>query len=150
MNNLTTSHKGFSATKKKIEKLGGIDVNEHKEGKKKHITFKSTTGKEFKITTRSKASGTWQTDIRYGKKRQEQIGEKEYWIFIDLETEPNIFYKFYIVPFWWIQNDIYTSHARYTSKYRGRRDNDDSKHHGIELKRIEKWQNKWELIELKA
>ncbi|SMM98812.1 hypothetical protein SPONN_2829 [uncultured Candidatus Thioglobus sp.] len=150
MNNLATSEKGFLATKKKIEKFGGIEVNEHKEGKKKYITFTSTDGREFKITTRSKASGTWQTDIRYGKKCLEKINEKEYWIFIDLKTEPNIFYKFYVVPLWWIQNDIYTAHERYTSKYHGRRDNDDSKHHGIELKRIEKWHNKWELIGLKA
>ncbi len=151
MNNVDTSEKGFLATKNKIEKFGGIEISEHKEGNKKYIIFTSTDGKEFKITTRSKASGTWQTSIEYGKKCHEKIDEQEYWVFVDLETEPSIFYKFYIVPLWWIQNDIYTEHEKYINKHGGgRRDNDDSKHHSIKLKRIEKWHNKWELIGLKA
>lgn len=151
MNNATTSEKGFLATKKKIEKFGGIKVNENKEGKKRYITFTSTAGKEFKITTRSKASGTWQTDIRYGKKFHEKVNEKEYWVFIDLGTEPDIFYKFYIVPLWWIQNDIYKVHTNYLNSNGGiRKKSPDSKHHAIPVKRIRQWHNRWELIELKA
>lgn len=144
MSNINTRDKGIQATKRILKQLGVSNISEYKEKNKKFITFTSATGKEFQITTRSKTSGTWQTTIDYGKETKENTNEKDYWIFVDLSKQPN---EFYIVPLWWIKNDIYKTHKDYLRDNGGTRPNNpNSKHHGIPLKRIRQWHNKWELI----
>ncbi|SMN11641.1 hypothetical protein SPBRAN_1927 [uncultured Candidatus Thioglobus sp.] len=145
---LKTMKKGFEAVQRKIERLGGENIQVSKFGNKQFIIF-STNNKEWEIATRSKASGTWQTTIEYGEKCSEDINERQYWVFVDLEIEPSLFYKFYIVPLWWIKNDIYTAHQNYLRLNGGERPKSlNSQHHGIKLNRIEKWKDRWDLLEL--
>ncbi len=147
MSNITTRDRGIRATIKILLKLGATNISEFTKENKKFIAFQSLTDRKFTITTRARTSGTWQTTINYGIESQKNINEKEYWIFVDLSKEPN---EFYIVPLWWIQNDIYEAHKNYLNSNDGvRPKNDKSKHHGIKLERIIEWHNRWDLIELK-
>jgi hypothetical protein len=71
--------------------------------------------------------------------------ENSFWVFVDLGSEP----RFWIVPDWWIRNDIYEKHERYLEEHDGRRPiNDDSDHHSIDENRLEEWQDKWEILKI--
>jgi hypothetical protein len=141
MNNINTAEQGFFAIQSAIERLGGRNIIARKEGSRRFFTFTSPDGNTYKITTRAKRSGTWQTSITYGKPRKENLLEKEYWVFVDLAFDPP---KFYPVPLWWIENNIYEVHQEYLKRNQGHRPrNDDSNHHGIPLKRIEQWKDAW-------
>lgn len=143
----TTARKGIQATIKKLQQLGATNIIQKQEGNKKFIVFQSPVGKEFVITTRAKTSVDWQTSINYGKETKENANEKDYWIFVDLSKQPN---DFYIVPLWWIQNDIYKVHTNYLNSNGGiRKKNPNSKHHKVNIERIEQWYSRWDLMSLK-
>jgi hypothetical protein len=146
MSNFNTAECGIQATTKMIKRLGGKDLRLHKEGNKRFITFASPSGKQFKVTTRAKKSGTWQTMTTYGKPCLENHLENEYWVFVDLEFDPP---KFYPVPLWWISNNIYEVHQEYLERFGGHRKlNDNSIHHAVQLKRIKSWEGKWKNMDL--
>lgn len=72
----------------------------------------------------------------------------KFWIFVDL-GEQNVVPRYWIVPDWWIRNDIYKTHQEYLNRHGGKRvRNPDSKHHSIEEKRLDEWQSKWEILEI--
>ena len=144
MDKQNTAEIGFQTAKKEIMKRGGTDVIDHKEGNKKFITFTGLDSKQYKVTSRSKKSGTWQTTIAYGKSRNEKQNEDEFWLFIDITFNPP---KFYPVPLWWIQNNIHEAHQKYINKYDGhRKNNDNSNHDAVQLRRIKKWENQWSVM----
>lgn len=98
------------------------------------------------IQVKTRRSGTWQTSSDEGKQCASRADETHFWIFVDLEkTEAPPLY--YIVPDWWIRNDIHEVHKSYVSKHGGSRAfNPKSKHHGIPTKRIEQWKDRWDLL----
>ncbi|EDW2259383.1 hypothetical protein [Salmonella enterica] len=123
-----------------------MDVLIKKEGKKEHITFLAPTGKRYKITTRAKKSGTWQTSINYGVVCPDNPNESEFWVFIDLSDETEVFY---ITPLSWIKNNIHKVHSEYLARNNGHRAiNNNSPHHSISEERIERWKGEWSLIGL--
>lgn len=100
------------------------------------------------IQVKTRRSGTWHASINDGKKRKSSSNETNFWIFVDLEKE-NASPAYYIVPEWWIQNDIYETHQAYLAKHHGTRAlNPNSKHHGIAIKRVLKWRDRWDLLRL--
>lgn len=146
MNNIDTAEQGIQVTTVMIERLGGKDVRLHKEGNKRFITFTSPSDKQYKVTTRTKKSGSWQTMTTYGKPCLKNHLENEYWVFVDLEPNPP---RFYPVPLWWISNNIHEEHKKYLQRNGGhRKSNDDSKHHAVPLKRINSWENQWKSMDL--
>lgn len=145
---MSTAEIGFNTVYQKIKSIGAASVVQEKVGNKRTINFIGLNGKKYKVTTRTKKSGTWQTSIDYGVKRAENKNETEYWVFVDISRDPA---AFYIVPLWWIQNDIHKVHSEYLEKNDGKRvKNNQSKHHSINKKRIEKWLDSWDQIGLSA
>jgi len=149
MSNMNTFEIGMKAVERMLKKLNASNISTKKEGKKKSIHFSDLDGKSsFSVVTRSKRAGTWQTSIEYGKPSTEKATENEFWVFVDLGNINNP--KFYIVPKWWISNNIYETHQEYLKKYMGtRKYNPDSKHHAVQLSRIKQWENRWDLLNLK-
>jgi hypothetical protein len=69
-----------------------------------------------------------------------------YWILVDLEQDPP---SFYVVPNWWMENDIYTAHADYLSQHGGTRAvSPKSRHHAIRPHRVEQWLERWDELGL--
>ena len=70
----------------------------------------------------------------------------KFWIFVDLgayHAAP----RYWIVPDWWIRNDIYHTHQAYLNSHGGTRPrNPDSRHHAIDERRLEAWQARWEIL----
>lgn len=65
-------------------------------------------------------------------------------MFVDLGKEHP---EFYIVPMWWIENDIFKAHNKYLAEFGGHRaKNDASTHHAIPTSRIAQWRDRWDVL----
>jgi len=73
-----------------------------------------------------------------------------FWIFVDVgqqHTAP----RYWIVPQWWIRNDIARAHQAYLDRHGGRRpSNPQSTHHAIEEHRVAQWEDRWDILEIFA
>jgi len=100
------------------------------------------------IQVKTRRTGSWHSSIDEGKKCTEPQDEISFWIFVDLEdsSKPP---SYFIVPDWWMRNNIYKEHKAYISKHGGSRArNPKSKHHAIPIKRIKQWQDRWDILKL--
>jgi hypothetical protein len=97
------------------------------------------------IQVKAKRGGReWQTSITRGRLRDPENDPVRFWILVDLiPAAPT----YYIIPEWWIQNDIHVTHAAYLAKHGGRRARTtDSTHHAIPIRRVEQWRDKWDVL----
>jgi hypothetical protein len=101
------------------------------------------------IQVKTMSAGSWQTSIRRGRLREEPTEEEtHFWVFVDLRKPPAP-PEFYVVPEWWIENDIHNAHAAYLARHGGQRaKTQDSTHHAIRRSRIEDWHDRWDLLGL--
>ncbi len=103
----------------------------------------------IKVSTKGPTSSTWQTDIREGREcrpPENPRDETEFWAFVDL-GEKGSPPRYWITPCWWIRNDIYEVHKDFLYRNYGQRPiTPDSKHHGINEKRLRDWKEKWEIL----
>lgn len=126
----------------------GVNIIEVlKENGRDKIRFKHRANDTYYVLTiKTRTSGDWQPSIAEGKKREQIFDERRYWIFVDLRKELK-FVECYIVPEWWIENNIYVTHKANIAKYGGRRKKSpNSIHHGVKTKRIAQWKNRWDLL----
>jgi len=104
--------------------------------------------KTVRIQVKTRRAGTWQCSIEDGGSMKDDHENDSYWIFVDLakENQPP---EYYIVPNWWIRNNIYKTHKAYLNKRFGRRAVTlESKHHAVDVKRLLEWKNKWNLLKI--
>ena len=104
-----------------------------------------TGTRRISIQVRTKSSGTWHA--RYPEDAAEcgeDAAETSFWVFVDLGGEHP---AYYVVPRWWIRNNIWEVHtaflARYEQKHGRPRESD---HHGIPVDRIEQWRGRWDVL----
>jgi hypothetical protein len=97
------------------------------------------------IQVKAKYGGAaWQTTITRGRHRSPERENEtvRFWILVDLRSEPP---RYFVMPEWWIQNDIYTSHNAYLAAHGGvRPGNVESKHHAIKTVRVDQWLDRWD------
>jgi Holliday junction resolvase-like predicted endonuclease len=104
----------------------------------------SDTGHDriISIQVKTKTSGTWQTSTTRGKKRKAPEIETKYWVLVDLGKE---YPEFYVIPKWWMENDIHRAHSKYLAEFGGHRaKNDASTHHAIPVARVTEWKDRWD------
>lgn len=101
------------------------------------------------IQVKTMTARTWQTSITRGRKREEPTEEEtHFWIFVELKKPPSQ-PDFYVVPEWWIENDIHRAHGAYLAKHGGQRAiSKESTHHAIKRSRIDQWLDRWDLLAL--
>jgi hypothetical protein len=72
--------------------------------------------------------------------------ETNFWVFVDLgdlDASP----RYWVVPDWWIRDNIYKTHKTYLDSHGGKRArNPDSTHHSINESRLEEWQEQWDIL----
>jgi hypothetical protein len=102
------------------------------------------------IQVKTKRGGrSWHSSI-VGSKPMEPpvtpLDGTDFWVFVDLgdlDTSP----RYWVVPDWWIRNDIYKTHKAYLDSHGGKRArNPDSKHHAIDERRLKEWQTRWDIL----
>ncbi len=100
------------------------------------------------IQVKTRRTGSWQASIDEGQPCGRKPNERHFWVFADLsdsEAPPS----YYVVPRWWIQNNIYRVHKASLAKHGDRRKvNPKSKHHSIDVSRIEQWKDRWDILNL--
>jgi hypothetical protein len=99
------------------------------------------------IQVKTRAAGSWHSQSTRGHPRTEPAkDEGRFWIFVDLIAQPP---GFYVVPEWWMQNDIHRAHTEFLQRHGGTRPRSpESTHHGIGLPRIEQWRDRWDVLGL--
>ncbi len=100
------------------------------------------------IQVKTRRSGSWHSNIDKGKPCRPKMMDDNFWVFVDI-SEENQPPDFYIVPDSWMCNNIYEEHEAYIARKGGKRPkNPKSKHHGIVLKRIQEWKDRWDVLHL--
>lgn len=116
--------------------MPGIDI----------IASDGTHERKVTIQVKTKTGGDWQTSTNRGRPWGTDPLDSRFWILVDLGktlTPPG----FYVMPAWWIENDIHTAHADYLARHGGHRaTNDTSTHHSIQRRRVEQWADRWDIL----
>lgn len=105
--------------------------------------------REVNIQVKTRRSGSWHTSMDEGRRRRRPRGEeKNFWVFVDL-ADNNAEPIYYVVPDWWMRNDIFHAHRAYLRRHGGKRAiNPRSKHHAIHVRRLVQWENRWNILKV--
>ena len=96
------------------------------------------------VQVKTKTTGDWQTDIRRGRTWDDDPEDRRFWILVDLSHEHP---EFFVMPAYWIENDIVQRHAEYLEAHGGHRARSaESTHHSINVKRLEQWRGRWDVL----
>ena len=89
---------------------------------------------------------TWHSSIVGSRPMTPPGNETNFWVFVDL-GDLDTFPRYWIVPDWWIKDDIYKTHQTYLDRHGGQRaNNSNSTHHAIDEKRLSEWQGRWDIL----
>ena len=99
------------------------------------------------IQVKTKRGGrTWHSSIVGSKPMNPPADETNFWVFVDLgdlDASP----RYWVVPDWWIRDNIYRTHKTYLDRHGGKRArNPNSTHHAINESRLEEWQEQWDIL----
>jgi hypothetical protein len=102
------------------------------------------------IQVKTKRGGrSWHSSIigsRPMRRPTTALNETDFWVFVDLgglDASP----RYWVVPDWWIRNDIYRTHKAYLDSHGGRRARSpNSTHHAIDERRLKDWQERWDVL----
>ena len=99
------------------------------------------------IQVKTKRGGrSWHSSIVGSKPMKPPADETDFWVFVDL-GDLNASPRYWVVPDWWIRNNIYRTHKAYLDSHGGKRArNPDSTHHAIDESRLKEWQGRWEIL----
>ena len=94
-----------------------------------------------------RTKGVWQASTDHGKPSWKPKDEIRFWVLVDLYKPLGELPDFYIMPEYWIQNDIHKNHTAYWAKHISKQSNGpQSKHHGISIERVERWKGRWDIL----
>ena len=94
-----------------------------------------------------RTKGVWHASTDHGKPRRKPKDEIRFWVLVDLSKPLGELPDFYIMPEYWIQNDIHKKHTAYWAKHTSKQSKGpQSKHHGIKIERVEQWRGRWDIL----
>ena len=100
------------------------------------------------IQVKTRRAGSWQAKTTEGHPSKRKANETHFWILVDILNNKKV-PEYYIMPEWWIRNNIHETHDAYLAKHGGKRPrSSESTHHSISLKRIEDWKDRWDILGL--
>jgi hypothetical protein len=145
LNNQQVAYAGENFVAAEIHRRGGYAVTFSGNMKGIDLLASDVEHKEIiSIQVKTKTAGTWQTSTLHGKKQEQPEKVTKFWIFVDLGKDDPVYY---VVPGWWIENDIDKAHNEYLKAHGGKRaKSNDSTHHAIPAKRIEQWSGRWDIL----
>lgn len=99
------------------------------------------------LQVKTKRGGkTWHSSINDGQPMEPREDETSFWVFVDL-GDLNAFPRYWIVPDWWIRDNIYRTHQAYLDSHGGKRARtEDSTHHAIDEGRLQEWRDRWDIL----
>lgn len=99
------------------------------------------------IQVKTKRGGnTWHSSIIGCQPMDPPEDEIVFWVFVDL-GEWNTSPRYWVVPDWWIRDNIYSTHKAYVDRHGGKRARThDSTHHSINESRLQAWLDRWDVL----
>jgi len=74
--------------------------------------------------------------------------ETNFWVLVDL-GDVNVSPRYWVVPDWWMRDNIYRSHEAWIASRGGTRPrNPDSTHHSIDETRLRQWGARWDILDI--
>jgi len=147
LSNQQVAYAGENYVAAEIHRRGGYAVTFS--GNMKYIDLLAsdvTYDRKIDIQVKTKTAGAWQTTTTHAKQRTETRDEGKFWILVDLHKDGRV-PDYYVVPTWWMENDIFTAHQDYLAKHGGNRaKNNASTHHSIPLSRVQQWKDRWDVL----
>lgn len=105
----------------------------------------SARGRVVRVRVKTRTSGTWQATTTSGEEAPAPAPVPTFWTFVDLATDPA---EVFVAPDDWVRRDIFHVHREYLKGHDDRRPmNAESTHHAIATKRVERWRDRWELLD---
>jgi hypothetical protein len=96
------------------------------------------------IQVKTKRARTWQSSIDRGHARSPEPESLRFWALVDIGSSPP---DVYVIPEWWIENDIHEAHLGYLARHGGHRPRSrESKHHSVSVDRVAEWRDRWDLL----
>jgi hypothetical protein len=142
----TVNERGIAAVVNEVTRRGGQARVERDGNRREVIVTCPGRAGELRLLVRARTAGDWQTRASYGQPRAEEEHPTAFWVLVHLG--PGIV-QCYVVPEWWMQNDIYVAHEEYLGRHDGTRAlNPDSDHHAIPTKRVAEWLDRWDQMRL--
>ena len=114
------------------------------------LACNSNQSRTVQIQVKTKKGGrSWHSstvDCMAMKQPRKPLDVINFLVFVDLGGDTGV-PRYWVVPDWWMRNDIYRAHQEYLGRHGGSRaKNPDSTHHSIEEKRLSQWQGRWEIL----
>lgn len=99
------------------------------------------------IQVKTKRGGsTWHSSTVGSQSLKPPEDETNFWVFVDL-GDLNASPRYWVLPDWWIRDNIYRIHKTYLDSHGGKRPgNPDSTHHSIDESRLGEWQDRWDIL----
>ncbi len=146
LNNHQKAEAGRNSVAAELNRRGAHQVTVGRKGRMTEILASNLDqSRTVHIQVRTRTKGSWQTSIDRGRRTVENPNETTFWVFADLADALSP--QFYVVPGWWIANNIYEVHQEYLQRHGGvRPENPNAKHHSIREERIEQWKDRWDLL----
>ena len=99
----------------------------------------------IQVKTKGPGSAMWQTSSAKGRAAgdvPDDEREGRFWVLVDLMPDHP---GFYVMPDWWVRDDIDRANQEMLARQRGgvRRDTPDSTHHTITIARVAQWKDAW-------
>ena len=106
-----------------------------------------TRAVQIQVKTK-RTKGVWHASSDHGRPRGKPKNEEiRFWVLVDLSKPLGELPDFYVIPEYWVQNDIHKNHTAYLAKHGGKRPSgSESKHHSITMKRVEQWKGRWDIL----
>lgn len=111
------------------------------------IACDDAQSRNIHVQVKTKRGGpNWHSTIIGSEPMNPRADETNFWVFVDLGNS-DAFPRYWVVPDWWIRDDIYKAHRAYLESHGGKRArNPDSTHHSIQESRLEEWQGRWDIL----
>ena len=101
--------------------------------------------RKISVQVKTKTSGTWHARYpRDAEECAEDPAESSFWALVDLGGQHPVYY---LVPRSWIRNNIWQAHTAFLTRYEQKHGRHrESDHHGIPVRRIEQWHERWDVL----
>jgi hypothetical protein len=148
---LTVNERGIAAVVEEVTRRGG-HARVEQDGNKREVVVTGDSDSdsdggnptEVRLVVRARTAGTWQTKASYGEPRAEEEHPTTFWVLVHLASGKAFCY---VVPEWWIRNDISEKHDDYLRSRGGTRPvSPDSDHHAIGTDRVAQWLDRWDQL----
>lgn len=101
--------------------------------------------RRISIQVKTKTAGSWHArGSRDGAERSPDPDETSFWVLVDLGADRPVYF---VVPRWWMQNDIFEHHTAYLARWEAEHGHPrSSDHHAIQTGRVESWRERWDVL----